>query len=168
MLVVYFLQHILMVLFLFDSFVFIEHFLIFYYLIPWLAKHISNFYISSLLFKKKFIYAYLEFIFLGVFSRVRIMLTCVWTFLVNSLSGLVFSPEEGSCLLPKRNVFFRIFSFKTMEKVIVNAADIKHVWHYSVYVAWNERISSVTKWDHVEGTDSGLFCNIPTHSLRSE
>jgi hypothetical protein len=55
-----------------------------------------------------------------------------------------------------------------MEKVIVNAADMKHVLYHSVHVAWNERISSVTKWDHVEGTDSDLFCDIPTHSLRSE
>jgi hypothetical protein len=53
--------------------------------------------------------AYLEFIFLGVFSRVRIMLMCVLTFLLNSLLRLVFSPEEGIILLPKRNVFFRIF-----------------------------------------------------------
>jgi len=117
---------------------------------------------------------YLEFIFLGVFgiyilgvfSRVRIMLMCVLTFLVISLLGLVFSPEEGSSLLPKRNVFFSKI-FKKMKNVPVNAADIKRVLHYSVHVAWNERISSVTKRDHVEGMGSGLFCEIPLHSLRS-
>jgi hypothetical protein len=43
-----------------------------------------------------------------------------------------------------------------MEKFIVNAADTKHYLHYSVYVSWKERISSVTKLDHVEGMDSGL------------
>jgi hypothetical protein len=55
-----------------------------------------------------------------------------------------------------------------MENVLLNAADIKHVLHYSVYVAWNERISSVTKWVHVKGMDSGLFCDILPNSLRSE
>jgi hypothetical protein len=55
-----------------------------------------------------------------------------------------------------------------MENVLVNGADIKHVLHYSVYVARNERIYSVTKWDHVEGMESGLFCDISPHSLRSE
>jgi len=62
-----------------------------------------------LLFRKQIIGAHLEFIFLGVLSRVRIMSICVLTFLVNSLLGLVFSPEEGSKLLPKSNVFFRKF-----------------------------------------------------------
>ena len=72
------------------------------------------------------------------------MLICVLTFLVDSLFGLVFSPEEGSSVLPKPNVFFPK-TFKTMVKLLVNAPDNEHVLHYSVYVAWNERISSVTK-----------------------
>jgi hypothetical protein len=62
-----------------------------------------------LLFKKIVIGAYLDFTFSDVFSRVQIMLMCVLTFLVNSVLGLVVSPEEEISLLPKRNVFFLYF-----------------------------------------------------------
>ena len=50
---------------------------------------------------------------------------CV-TYLVNCVLRLVVSPEDGSSLLPKRNVLCLVI-FVTIEKVLVNAADITHV-----------------------------------------
>jgi hypothetical protein len=40
-------------------------------------------------------------------------------------TNLVISAEEGSSLLPKRSVFFRIFM--KMEKVLVNAAEVTRI-----------------------------------------
>jgi len=85
-------------------------FFILYCPVSWLANTFQIFIFHHCCLKRFFIRAYLEFIFfLAYFSRERIMLMCVLTFLVISLLGLVFSPEEGSSLLPKPNAFSRKF-----------------------------------------------------------
>jgi hypothetical protein len=75
------------------------------------CRSIIYFYILSLLFEQFLWFAYLEFIFLNVlvllFLACILCDTCV-TFLVSCL-GLVFSPQEGSNLLPKFTVLFWVF-----------------------------------------------------------